>query len=158
MALNESRKMWSEYTTTVESVAIRSTIERLKVCFHPEENDDQVVWIGEIRYGDEENRLPKSFYKWKINYFLYPFFAKNDSHRWEKEVRATVNIAREKQIKLNHSPYGCFIKADLHVLIDSVYVHPLATEDIRQRIGSLLVESEYGEIPICQSSWESISE
>jgi len=155
---NESRRMWSEYTSTVESVVIRSTIERLKNCFHPEENDEQVVWIGKIRYGNEENILPHSFHKWNLNYFLYPFFAKKEAFRWEKEVRATVNISRKKQLSLDHSPKGCFIKADLHVLVDSVWVHPQATKDFRQRVGFMLVDSEYGEIPICQSSWESVSE
>jgi hypothetical protein len=155
--LNQSRKKWSAYTSTVESVAIHSTIERLKNCFNLKGNGEPVVWIGKIRYGDEENRLPQSFHKWEVNYFLYPFFAKKECYRWENEVRATVNIALYKQLSLNHCPYGCFIKADLHVLIDSVWVHPHATEDFRHRVGSFLVDHEYGEISICQSSWESVS-
>lgn len=158
VGLNESRRMWSAYTDTIESVAIRSTIERLKNCFHHRGNEEPVVWIGKIRYGDEENRLPMSFFKWNVNYFLYPFFAKKEALRWENELRATVNIARRKQLRLNHSPKGCFIKADLHKLIDSVWVHPLATEDFRHRVGSPLVDYGYGEISICQSVWEFVPE
>jgi hypothetical protein len=157
VGLNESRKMWSAYTTTVESVAIHSTIERLKSCFNLRGNGEPVVWIGKIRYGNEESRLPHSFHKWNVNYFLYPFFAKKEEFRWENEVRATVNISRKKQLSLDHNPSGCFIKADLHALIDSVWVHPQAEEDFRHRVESMFVDSEFGEIPICQSSWESVS-
>lgn len=158
VSLNESRKMWSAYTTTVESIAIRSTIERLKGCFVLRRHGEPVVWIGKIRYGDDESRLPNSFYNWNTNYFLYPFFAKKEDLRWENEVRGTVNISRKKQLRLNHSPNGCFIKADLHMLIDSIWIHPQATEDFRHRVGSMFVDSAYNEIPICQSSWESVAE
>jgi hypothetical protein len=156
--LNETRKMWSTYTTTIESVSIRSTIGRLKNCFHLKGNGKLVVWIGKIRYGDEENKLPHSFHKWNINYYLFPFFAKKETFRWENEVRATVNISRKNQLIQDDSPNGCFIKADLHVLIDSVWVHPQATKDFRQRVGSMLLDYDYGEIPIRQSSWESVPE
>ncbi len=76
----------------------------------------------------------------------------------KNEVRATVNLARKKQLALNHSPNGCFIKADLRVLIDSIWVHPQATEDFRHRVEILLNDSPYREIPIHQSSWEAVEE
>jgi hypothetical protein len=158
VGIDESRKRWSTYTTSLESVAIRSTIERLKNCFRREENDSQVVWIGKIRYGDDENKLPKSFFKWKVNYFLFPFFAKKDSFRWENEVRAIVNISHKKQITLNHSPNGCFIKADPYVLIDSVWVHPQANEEFRHKVESLIIDHGYGEITLCKSHWNSVPE
>jgi hypothetical protein len=158
LRLNESRKMWSAYTTTLESIAIRSTIKRLSGCFGLRGGGEPVVWIGQVRYGDDENRLPGSFHRWKVNYFLYPFFAKREAFRWENEIRATVNLSRKKQSRLNHSPNGCFIKADLHILIESVWVHPQATEDFPRRVGSELLDSAYGEIPVHQSSWESVEE
>jgi len=134
VGLNESQRRWSEYTNSPRSVAIRSTIDRFKNCFIQEENDNLVVWIGKIRYGDDENKLPKSFFSWKVNYFLYPFFAKKESFRWENEIRATVNIAYMKQKKLNHSPNGCFIKADLHTLIESIWLHPQSREDFKNKV------------------------
>lgn len=157
---HESPKSWSAYTTTTtkESIAIRSTIGKLKGCFTIKGNDEPVVWIGEIRYGDEENRLPDSYHKWDVNYFLYPFFAKRERYRWENEVRATVNLSRKKQLGLNHSPNGCFIKADLRVLIDSIWVHPKATEEFRHRVKILFNDSAYSEIPIHQSSWKAMEE
>ena len=155
---NESRRRWSEYTASLESVTIRSTIDRLKNCFHREEKDDQVVWIGKIRYGDDENKLPKSFFKWKVNYFLYPFFAKKESFRWENEIRATVNITYEKQQKLNHSPNGSFIKADLHSLVESIWVHPQSEEDFKNRVESVLIDRGYHEIAVRKSYWDSVSE
>jgi hypothetical protein len=148
---HESKKRWSDYTTTTESIAIRSTIGRLIGCFTIKGNDEPVVWIGKIRYGDEENRLP---HIWNGNYFLYPFFAKREKYRWENEVRATVNLTRRK----HHSPTGCFIKADLRVLIDSIWVHPQATEDFRHRVENLLNDSQYSEIPTHQSFFEAVEE
>jgi len=158
VGLNESRRMWSAYTATIDSIAIRSTIARLTSCFHQKGAEEPVVWIGKIRYGDEENQLPKLFFRWNVNYFLYPFFAKKEAFRWEREVRATVNIAQTKQLILNHSPNGCFIKADLRQLIESVWAHPLASKEFRQRIESALTDYGYGKIQVSQSSWESVSE
>jgi len=155
---HESKKRWSAYTNTTESIAIRSTIGRLKGCFTIKGNDEPVVWIGRIRYGDEENRLPDSYHKWNVNYFLYPFFAKREVYRWENEVRATVNLARKKQLALNHSPNGCFIKADLRVLIDSIWIHPQATEDFRHGVEILLNDSPYRDIPTHQSPWGAVEE
>ena len=70
---SESRRMWCEYTDSLESVTIRSTIGRLKNCFHPEENDNRHVLIGKIRYGNEENKLPKIYFKWKVDPFCTHF-------------------------------------------------------------------------------------
>ncbi|MCP4683119.1 MAG: hypothetical protein GY864_12355 [Desulfobacterales bacterium] len=152
VGLSKSRKIWSAYTESIESVAIQSTVKKIKNCFGRRENGGPVVWIGEIRYGEKENRLPNSFHKWNVNYFLYPFFAKKEKYRCEEEVRATVNISRNKQSNLNHTPDGCFIKANLHVLIDSVHLHPDATEDFRYKVESMLIYFNYSNIPILPPS------
>jgi len=153
---HESKRRWSDYTTSAESIAIRSTIGRLKGCFTKKRNGEPVVKIGKIRYGDEENQLPLSHHEWKVDYFLYPFFAKKESYRWENEVRATVNLSRKKQINLGDSLNGCFIEANLHVLIDSIWIHPRAKEDFYNRVRVLLNNYTYNKIPIHQSSWEFI--
>lgn len=154
----ESKKRWSEYTTNTQSIAIRSTIGRLKNCFAVESSEGPVVWIGKIRYGEKENILPDSYHKWNVNYFLYPFFGKKEKYRWEKEIRATVNISQKKQRNLNHVSNGYFIKATLNVLIGSIWLHPRAGEGFYYEVKESLNDSSYAAIPIFQSCWEGIKE
>lgn len=158
VGFSETRKRWYEYTISPESVAIRSTIDRLKNCFIQDENDNLVVWIGKIRYGDDENKLPKSFFEWNVNYLLYSFFAKKESFRWENEIRATVNIAKEKQQKLNHSPNGCFVKVDLLTLVESIWVHPQSERDFINKVESVLVDHRYHKLAVRKSSWDFVPE
>jgi hypothetical protein len=149
VGLNESRRKWGEYTHSKESIAIRSTIERLKNCFH--DKVEPVVWIGEVRYGQEENRLPSPIVRSKVNFWLYPFFAKKDTFRWENEVRATVNISRKKQAQLGHSQNGCYVKADLQQLIESVWIHPQAPPGFGDQVKTELARYGFGNVDIYQS-------
>lgn len=154
---SESQKMWTKYTCTEESVTIRSTIKRLRNCFHDKKGpDDVVVWIGKVRYGEDENRLPRSMSQWNVNFLLYPFFAKKGCLRWENEVRAIVNIAHEKQNQLGYSPNGCYVKADLQQLIDSVWIHPQSPAGFRDEIGAALTGYGFGHVEIHQSPWDSL--
>lgn len=148
---HESKKRWSEYTKNTQSVAIRSTIGRLKKCFSVESSKGPVVWIGQIRYGDEENKLPNSYHKWNVNYYLYPFFGKKEEYRWEKEIRATVNLSQKNQRNSNCGSTGCFIKANINVLFSSIWLHPRADNDFYQKVKRLLDSSSYGKTPIFQS-------
>jgi hypothetical protein len=154
----ESRKMWSSYTTTKDSVAIHSTIQRLKLCFETARDEGPVVWIGRVRYGEKESRLPGSIHKWNVNYFLYPFFAKREVFRWENEIRATINLSRKKQLSLDHNDNGCFIVVDLHTLIESIWLHPLATKNFQNKVVSTLPDLGFTEIPVFQSDWEALAE
>jgi hypothetical protein len=149
----ESRRKWSQHTRRKESVAIRSTVERLKKCFN-DKTEDPVVWIGQVRYGEEENRLPRSRFRWDANFMLYPFFAKKEDYRWESEIRATANIALLQQSESK----GSYVKADLRTLIDSLWVHPQASARFRDSIARILAESEFDEVGVNQSSWDDLPE
>ena len=151
---NESQRMWTEFTNTKESVVIRSTIERLKNCFH--DKAEPVVRIGRVRYGEEENRLPRSRFQWKVNFWLYAFFAKKDSLRWQNEVRAIVNIARRKQDRLAHSETGCYVNADLKQLVESVWIHPQSPPGFMDQVGDDLARCGFGNVEIYQSPWDSL--
>jgi hypothetical protein len=151
---NESQRMWTEFTNNKESVAIRSTIERLKNCFH--NKAEPVVWIGSVRYGEEENRLPRSRFQWKVNFWLYAFFAKKDTFRWQNEVRAIVNIALTKQDQLGHSQTGCYVKADLKQLVESVWIHPQSPPGFIDQVGVVLASCGFGNVDIHQSPWDSL--
>jgi hypothetical protein len=151
---SESQKMWDKYTQSGNSIAIRSTIARLKNCFH--DQVEPVVWIGKVRYGEEDNSLLGSIYSGDVNFLLYPFFAKRDSYRWENEVRAIVNIALAKQAQFVHSPNGCYIKADLKILVDSVWLNPQSPAELRGEVGACLNEYGFGDVEIYQSVWDCL--
>jgi hypothetical protein len=151
---SESRRMWTEFTNNNESVAIRSTIEMLKNCFH--DKAGPVVWIARVRYGEEENRLPRSRFQWNVNFWLYPFFAKKDTFRWQNEIRVIVNIARRKQDELGHSQNGCYVKADLKQLVESVWIHPKSPPGFVDQVGVVLASCGFGNVQIYQSPWDSL--
>ncbi len=112
------------------------------------------MWIGKVRYGERENTLPSSFHKWNVNFFLYPFFAKNEGNRWEREVRATVNIALARQADFDSNEKGCNIKADLQIIIESLSLHPQAARDFKTTILALLDNHGFREVEIDQSTWD----
>lgn len=149
----ESRKRWRKYTSSTQSFAIRSTVERLKNCFR-DKSTEPVVWIGKVRYGEEENRLPESRFRWNINYMLYPFFAKKECYRWEGEIRATVNIALSKQ----DEPKGCYVMGDLFGLINSLWIHPQSPAGFKDEAVNVLSSSDLNEVGIYQSPWDSLPE
>ena len=150
----ESQRMWTEYTDSKESIAVCSTVGRLKNCFH--DKIEPVVWIGKVRYGKKENRLPNSIHRWNVNFWLYPFFAKRDSYTWENEVRAIVNLGFRKQAQLAHSKKGCYVKADLQILIESVYIHPQSRERLIGQVGAKLANYGFRNVEIYQSPWDSL--
>lgn len=148
----ESQKKWTKYTASKESIAVCTTIGKLKKCFR--DRVEPVVWIGKVRYGEEENRLPNSISKGNLNFWLYPFFAKQDTYRWENEVRAIINLARRKH---THSRNGCSVKADLQILVDSVWIHPQSPEALRGQVRTELAKCGFGNVEICQSPWDSLA-
>jgi hypothetical protein len=156
MDSNQSQKKWCEYTSSKESIVIRSTIERLKDCFHVEGKEERVVWIGKVRYGEEENRLHSSVDRRDDNHWLYPFFAKKEYLRWEREVRATVNIALNNQPQFGNNEDGCFVKADLQKLIDSVWIHPQAPSGLVNQVREELDKYGLVNVSIFQAPWDSL--
>jgi len=153
MEPRESQRKWTAYTRSNESIAVRTTIGRLKKCFR---DGIEPVWIGAVRYGEEENSLPSSLSKWGGNYWLYPFFKKKESYRWENEIRAIVNIAHARQGQFGDSEKGCYIKADLKTLIDSVWINPQSPAELKNTVGDLLDTCGFGDVGICQSQWDCL--
>ena len=146
----DTRRRWTAYTKNPqESIAVRSAVGRLKGCFH--DRVEPVVWIGKVRYGEEENPLPNPISKWRGNYWLYPFFGKKEEYRWEDEVRATVNIALVRQAEFGGNADGCYVKADLRILIDSVWINPQLPDQVRQQVRACLNAFGLGSVGIHQS-------
>jgi hypothetical protein len=118
--------------------------------------EEPVVWIGKVRYGEEENKLNQSIPKSGVNPFLYPFFKKEETFRWENEIRATVNIAQKKQAKLEHSSKGCYVKANLKILIESVWINPKSSISFRTKVETELAGYNFRSVAIYQSLWNSL--
>jgi hypothetical protein len=114
------------------------------------------VYIGRVRYGQEENRLPSSSVLRSGNFWLYPFYGKRECFRWENEIRAIVNISRRKQAELRHSEFGCYVNADIQKLVDSVWLHPQSPAEFRGQVRSLIDSHGFPNIQIHESAWECL--
>ena len=119
----ESEAMWKLYSKSNEAVAIQTTYRRLKDCFNNYEKD---IFIGKVNYIDYETEwMPEG------NAF-YPYVHKRKSFIHENEVRAVMQelpcneqgITFEKDI----CDYGINVPVDINILIENIYVSPLAPQ------------------------------
>lgn len=149
----ESQKQWSTYTNCSESVAIRSTIKQLRNCFPYKE---PIVWIDIVRYGIDRNFLANPLDENRINPYHSPFFFKQKRFSWENEVRALINLSNKNQELYEHTPDGCFIPIDVKTLIESIWIHPKATNDFNQIVITEIQNSLISGISIDQSLWDEI--
>ena len=116
----ESAAMWKLYLKSNEGIAIQSTFDRLKNCFVEEEYE---ILIGKVEYIDYERG-------WIPTYSdIYPFVYKRKSFEHEKELRAIVQtFYRNKNGSINYKKSrfddGAYIKVDLNILIDKIFIAP----------------------------------
>ena len=120
----ESAAMWKLYLKSDEGVAIQSTFKRLKENFNQKKS--RPVYIGKVRYIDyEKDVMPQSD-------ALSPYIYKRKSFDHERELRAvSYNVqlngssVDSSKVKLND---GDYFPVDLDLLIEQVYVAPIAQE------------------------------
>lgn len=129
---HESAAMWELYSAGENSIAIRSTIGRLKkgiVC-------DECFYIGDVKYIDYEKEVIEG-----LNMFL-PFFIKRKSFEHENEVRVLISSLPIKNKKVNWSKAKKEIiaKVELTTLISEVYVSPSAPSWMKNVIKDVLVK------------------
>ncbi|XZL75290.1 hypothetical protein ACSXA3_08100 [Clostridium perfringens] len=119
----ESAAMWKLYSKSNEAVAIQTTYKRLKDCLNNYEKD---IFIGKVNYIDYETEwLPEGN-------ILYPYVHKRKSFIHENEVRGVIQelpcteqgITFEKDI----CDYGISVPVDINILIENIYVSPLAPQ------------------------------
>ncbi|AQM61455.1 hypothetical protein [Clostridium baratii] len=123
---SESDAMWKLYSQSTQSIAIQTSFGRLKEAF---KKTDETVNIGKVKYIDYNLDVinEDSLY----NFWLH----KRKAFSHENELRAIIcrcDISKIKYTNLNikdiPSDYGENIDVDLNMLIDSVYVSPLAEQ------------------------------
>lgn len=140
---DESFAMWKIYSIRGEGVAIKTTFEKLCASFAPEERQ---VSIGKVKYLDyktepipENNAFQR--YLWRPHYFSY-----------ENEIRALVFLPQRINYKvdkhgrlipgteqLEPNPKGIFVKVDLDILINEIYVSPTAGSTLKSVVRDLLI-------------------
>jgi hypothetical protein len=107
----ESAAMWSVYSRFGEGLAVRTTFERFRACFAPDEEPS--VHGGMVRYVDFESYRPSS-----SNLFDWATL-KRSSYAHEREFLGILMGPRRENI-------GLLVPVDLNMLIAAVYVAPVA--------------------------------
>lgn len=130
---HESAAMWRLYLKSDEGIAIQSSYKRLRESII----DDEAVYLGIVKYIDYENEWIEIF-----NNALSPFVHKRKSFEHEREVRALVTKLPIgdtgidfTQETINH---GIKIKVDMQVLIEKIYIAPMAPNWLADLVTALL--------------------
>lgn len=147
----ESASMWKLYTNNYTGIAIRSTYRKLSASF--KNNVSDTVWIGKVTYDFN--------LKWMNEWNIYEaFVSKRRSFECESELRAVTSLPddhigekvlsdsdKEREKKHPTKPRvieqseltdnGKFVKSDLDVLIEKIYIAPFATEPFEQMVNSI---------------------
>ncbi len=141
---NESFAMWKIYTKDSPSIAIQSTIGRLKRCF---DVNSERIWIGEVEYIDFREWEPKNrFFNADTPNTLKTFFLKWHYFQYENEIRAVINKAY-----INHkSETGILVSISLNELIECIYLSPDTDQENEKKVKDLLEKYNYS-FPIKKS-------
>jgi hypothetical protein len=149
--------MWHEYTRGTEALVIQSSIDRLKRCFSSTATE---VRIGCVNYGYHDDLDDPKFAVayWgdnappaTLNPWYVPRYLKKVEFAFEKEIRASMHVAREDQ-PVNKG-YNLIIGPNgVQTLIESIHLHPKATIDFSMHVESLLSKCGLGGICVERSS------
>lgn len=122
----ESAFMWKQYAGD-DGVAILTTVDRLKECFH---NELREIYICDVDYIDYEREfMPEG------NIF-YLSLHKRKSFVYENEVRCLFSDNFNKP--LYNGEKGLLMEVDLQKLIDKVYISPYAPTYMKADIERIL--------------------
>jgi hypothetical protein len=139
----ESAAMWDLYSKRNAGIAIQSTYQRLSKSL--DTNDEDTVYIGKVMYIDFD-------IKWiKVDNIYKLFLIKRKSFEHEQELRAIIDLPAndsgdkvvEKGFRVGQSfigpdrkpvnrstltEWGKYVSINLEVLIEKIYVAPLAPD------------------------------
>jgi len=134
---DESYVMWKTYTSqnnsiSTTSIAIQSTINRLKNSFHKTE---EMIRICEVKYIDHDILEPKNrFFNTDRPNTLEVFFLKRKEFKQEQELRAVTNQAFVK----HKSEIGINVKCDLNRLITKIVLSPTSNEALINNVEKMI--------------------
>ncbi|HBG26407.1 MAG: hypothetical protein A2Y10_06430 [Planctomycetes bacterium GWF2_41_51] len=139
---HQSAAMWELYGMSGASIAIKSTIEKLKKGILCKEN----VYIGKVEYIDYEKDTLH-----ELNSLL-PYFIKRKSFEHEQEVRILMIDIPEAGTRIDKNlKEGVLVNIDFKTLIDVVYISPSAPKWLKNTIQIILNTFGYGEILVKES-------
>jgi len=132
----ESEAMWKVYSSLGQGIAIESTIERLKLSLGKVEG----LIIDSVRYRNFDNAPLEKDHE------HYILFMKRESFEYEKELRVTICLPKEKERE------GVNILCNLNTLISHVHVSPYASEYFNEVV-NILCSRKFGnfEKPVISS-------
>ena len=147
----ENAAMWKVYLSSIDGIAIKTTIGKLKRSFN--KNQDDTVYIGDIDYKnysstdipfdydeyliDVENIANEEKNSKSINdavilnslckYYFPLIVSKRKEFEYGKEIRIISPITQKnKEQRLINS--GKFVKIDLNLLIDEIIISPYSAK------------------------------
>ncbi|MBR0827541.1 hypothetical protein JQ596_18610 [Bradyrhizobium manausense] len=139
----ESAAMWKLYSTTNESVCVRSTYRRLRSCL------PQSVFIGEVNYIDYDKQSFPGYQA--LNYIMH----KRISFSHERELRAVfwewLGTPEAQPYKRRIGASGLSIEIDLSSLIEQVYVSPTAAPWFAKLVEDMTAKCGFA-FPVGQSA------
>ena len=119
---HESDAMWKLYSSNKQSIAVQSTIGRLKRCFN---KTAKRIRIGAVEYVDFETWEPNNrFFNIGEPNILKTFFLKREGFEHEKEIRAITNIAYNK----HKQEKGILVAIDLNELVETIVISPISED------------------------------
>jgi hypothetical protein len=130
--------MWKIYTKNNQpSIAIQSTLGRLKECFNV---NSERIWIGEVEYIDFREWEPKNrFFNAGIPNTLKTFFLKWHYFKYENEIRAVIN----KAFKEHQAKTGILVKVNICKLIECIYLSPDCKKEDEEHVDAILKEKNF---------------
>jgi hypothetical protein len=132
----ESDAMWKLYAGHGQSIAIRSTVKRLKESFR---DCPDAVFLGTIEYIDYDAEPPV----WTNS--LKPLVHKRLSFAHERELRAVVVKEAPTECR------GILVNVTIPTLIETVFVSPQSPEWFVQLVEAVLKKYDFGEVPVTSS-------
>ena len=141
----EDKKLWSEYTTSPESVVIKTTIDSMKGCF---EGILENIHGSKVRYLDyDTDILYGSDFPAETLNIVHFTLHKRKQFEHEKEYRFVhiLNPDKGSEWDWNKEKFvkgkGKLIKADIDTLISEVRVHPNSDSAFQKEVQQLLSDA-----------------
>ncbi|WPR75227.1 hypothetical protein [Algoriphagus sp. NG3] len=134
----ESEAMWKLYLKSDEGIAIQSTYRRLKNSFNIDDNYH--TQIGVVEYLDYE------IDSFQVGNTFNPFLRKRKSFEHERELRAIIDLGTwnpGSNSAKERVDFGKYIRADIHELIESIYVAPYSPDWMNELVESLIKRFDF---------------
>ncbi|HEY3620232.1 MAG TPA: hypothetical protein VGK96_25770 [Candidatus Sulfotelmatobacter sp.] len=127
---DESDAMWKIYVDGTGGIAIRSSISRLKQCFH---DCQEEIGLGKISYITNDPTGPH------VDHVARRFMRKRLAFKHEQEARLVFYDPKQGHTGRT----GIQIPVDVHVLIERIVVSPRAEEWFIALVRKLITKLGY---------------